>query len=97
LIDQPVLCSMSLGDGEGGEHDGEVGFDRFAFVVVDRSGLQVVLGHAEAFLDAPRLVVGVDHELGRRPVDVGDVALPAGQRAALASSSRFTLLSARPG
>jgi hypothetical protein len=27
---------------ECGEHDREVGFDRFAFVVVDRSGLQVV-------------------------------------------------------
>ena len=30
-----------------GEHDGEVGLDRLAFVVEDRAGLQVVLGHPE--------------------------------------------------
>ena len=34
-------------DGEGGEHDGEVGLDRFAFAVEDRAGLEVSLGHPE--------------------------------------------------
>lgn len=29
------------GDGEGGEHDGEVGFDGVFLVVVDRAGGQV--------------------------------------------------------
>jgi hypothetical protein len=28
-------------DGEGGEHDGQVGVDRVAFVAVDRPGLEV--------------------------------------------------------
>jgi hypothetical protein len=55
-------------------------------VVVDRPGAQVVLGHAEALLDAPELVVGADHELRARVGDVGDVALPAGQRAGLSAA-----------
>ena len=36
-------------DGQGGEHDGQVGLDRLAFVVVDRPGLKIVFGHAERF------------------------------------------------
>ena len=44
-------------DGEGGEHDGEVGLDRLALVVIDRPGAQVGLGHAEALLDLPQLGV----------------------------------------
>src|ERR1700722_19901917 len=50
-------------DGQGGEDDGEMGFDGVAFAVVDGPGLEVVLGHAERFLDLPELVVGADHEL----------------------------------
>jgi hypothetical protein len=34
-------------DGQRGEYGREVGVDRFAFVVVDRPRLQVVLGHPE--------------------------------------------------
>ena len=37
-------------DGQGGEHDGQVSVDGLAFAVAGRPGLQVVLGHAEAFL-----------------------------------------------
>ena len=70
-----------VADGQCGEHDRQVGFDRFAFVVVDGSGLQVVFGHAEALLDAPELVVGVDDELGTRAGQVGGVALQFGQGA----------------
>jgi hypothetical protein len=51
-------------DGQRGEHAPEVGVDRFTFVVVDRLGLQVVLGYPEILLDAPQLVVGTDDELG---------------------------------
>src|ERR1700722_364907 len=36
LLDEP-------GDGQGGEHDGEVGLDGVALAVVDRPGPQVVL------------------------------------------------------
>ena len=66
-----------------------MGVDRLAFVVVDRPGLQVVLGHPEAFLDAPQVVVGADHELGgdrgavRAGRQVGGVALEPGQGAGL--------------
>jgi hypothetical protein len=55
---QPVWCAIGVADGQGREHDHEVGFDGLPFVVVDGSGLWVVLGHAEAHLDAPQLVVG---------------------------------------
>lgn len=34
-------------DRERGEHDGEVGLDRFALAVEDRAGLEVSLGHPE--------------------------------------------------
>jgi len=54
---QAAWCSTQWLNGKGGEDDRQVGVDRFAFVVVDRSGLQVVLGHPEAFLDAPQPVV----------------------------------------
>jgi hypothetical protein len=68
-------------DGQGGEHDGQVSVDGLAFVVVDRSGLQVVFGHAEALLNAPQLVIGVDHELWGHGGEVGGVALEPGQPA----------------
>jgi hypothetical protein len=64
-----------VADGQGCEHDVQVSLDGFAFVVVDRSGLQVVFGHAEALLDAPQLVVGVDDELRGLTGEVGGVAL----------------------
>jgi hypothetical protein len=50
-------------------------------VVVDRAGLQVVLGHAERLLDLEQPVVGADHEVGRDEgavragLEVGDVTL----------------------
>ena len=41
------------GDGQGGEHDGQVGVDRFAGVVEDRPGPQVAFAHPERCLDVP--------------------------------------------
>jgi len=82
LLDRPAgACLDVAGDGERGEHDGKVGVDRFAFVVVDRPGSQVVFAHPERFPDVPELVVGADQELRGRVVDVGDVALEPGQSA----------------
>ncbi len=75
----PGLVFDPVTDGQRGEHDAQVGLDGFADVVVDRPGLQVVLGHPEALLDVPQLVVGVDDELRRRGGEVGGVALPARQ------------------
>ena len=82
LPDRPARPGFdSAADREGGEHDGQVGVDGVALVVVDGPGLQVVLGHPEGLLDLEQLVVGADHELGgdRRAVrassQVGDVAL----------------------
>lgn len=43
LLDPPADC-------QGGEHDGEVGFDRVPGPVVDRPDLQVAFGHPEALL-----------------------------------------------
>ena len=61
FLDAPAgLVLDPVADGQGCEHDVQVSLDGFAFVVVDRSGLQVVFGHAEALLDAPQLVVGVE-------------------------------------
>jgi hypothetical protein len=48
---------------DGGEHDGQVRFDRVPGLVVDGPGLQVVLGHPEPLLDLEELVLGADHEL----------------------------------
>lgn len=62
-------------DDQGSEHGREVGVDRFAFVVVDRSGLQVVFGHSEALLDAPQLVVGADDELRGLSGEVGGATM----------------------
>ena len=86
-MDQPVGVLDPAADGQGGEHDGQVGFDGVAFAVVDGPGLQVALGHPERLLDLEQLVVGADHELrgdggavGAGP-QVGDVALQPGQGA----------------
>ena len=84
FLDAPTgLVLDPVADGQGGEHDAQVGLDGVAGVVVDRAGLQVVLGHPEALLDAPQLVVGVDDELGGLADEVGGVALPPGQGAGL--------------
>ena len=53
-----------MADGHSGEHDRQVSFDRLPHVVIDRPGLQVVFGHAEALLDVPQLVVGICLALG---------------------------------
>jgi hypothetical protein len=84
LLDRPVGELLEpAGDGEGGEHDSEVGLDRVAFVVVDRPRAQIGLGHAEALLDLPQLVVSAHHVLRGRGFQVGDVALQPGQRPGL--------------
>jgi hypothetical protein len=64
-----------VADRQSGEHDRQVRLDGFAGVVVDRPGLQVVLGHAETALDAPQLVVGIDGELCGLADQVGGVSL----------------------
>ena len=71
----PVLDFAA--DGQGGEHDGQVGLDRVAGVVEHRPGAQVGLGHPEGLLDVPQVVVVRDHLAGGHDlsVDVGDVAL----------------------
>ena len=80
FLDAPTgLVLDVVADCHRGDHDAQVRFDRFAQVVVDRSGLQVVFGHPEALLDAPQLVVGVDDELRGLAGQVGGVALPSGQ------------------
>ena len=44
FLDAPTGSVLyPVGEGHRGEHDRQVGLDGFAFVVVDRSGLQVVL------------------------------------------------------
>jgi hypothetical protein len=68
-------------DRQHGEHDRQVGLDGFAFVVVDGPGLQVVFGHAEALVDAPQLVVGVDDQRGADVGEIGGVAPARGQAA----------------
>src|SRR5450830_1469388 len=62
---------------------GQVGLDRLALVVEHRPGAQVTLGHAEGLLDAPQVVVGVDHggAVHRLDRQVRDVALQAGELA----------------
>src|SRR3954465_9997502 len=65
LLDRPAGRVLDeAGDGQGGEHDREVGLDRVTLVVVDRSGGQGGFGHPERLLDLEQPVVGVDHELG---------------------------------
>ena len=97
-MDQPVCVLDPAADGEGGEHDGQVGLDGVALAVVDGPGLQVALGHAEAFLDPHRAVVGADDELGgdrgavRAGGQVGGVALDPGQGPGFGFESRFTAL-----
>ena len=93
---QPVWCLDPVADGQRGEHDGQVGFDRVAGAVVDRAGLQVVLGHAERLLDAPQLVVSVDDELRGLADQVGGVALPPGQGTGLGLQLAVDALG-RPG
>ena len=81
LMLTPAWCLQVAGDGEGGEHDGQVRLDRVALVVEHRPGAQVGLGHPERGFDLPQVVVGRDHggavHDGRG--EVGDVALQAGQ------------------
>ncbi len=73
---QPVWVSIQWLTARAANTMRQVGLDRFADVVVDRAGLQVVLGHPEGLLDAPQLVVGVDDELPRLLVgQVGGVSL----------------------
>ena len=51
FLDAPTgLVLDPVTDRQGGEHDRQVGLDRFPGVVVHGMGLQVVLGHAEAAL-----------------------------------------------
>jgi hypothetical protein len=38
---------------QGGEHECQVGLDRMALVVIDRSGLRVMLGHPKTTLEHP--------------------------------------------
>jgi len=84
LADRPAGAVLDEpGYRERGEHDCQVRLDRGAFVVVDRAGGKVVLGHPERFLDLEQPVVGADHELRARLGQVGDVALEPGQRAGL--------------
>jgi hypothetical protein len=68
-----------VGEGQRSEHHGEVGVDGFALVTWPAGRVWTF----EGVLDAPQLVVGADHP-GRFGVeDIGDVGLPAGQRAGL--------------
>jgi hypothetical protein len=86
LADGPAgLVLDPAADRQCREDDGQVRLDRVAQVVVDRAGLQVVLGHPEALLDLEEPVVGADHEVRgdrgavRADGEVGDVALDPGQ------------------
>jgi len=63
-------------------------------VVAVRTPMSINNHNPERFLDVPEPVVGADHELRCLVGDVGDAALDAGQVAGLASSTRFTDLSA---
>ncbi len=83
LMLQPVACSTSLPTATAATTMLRVGLDRLALVVVDRPGAQVRLGHPEALLDLPQLVVGVQHVLRCRRAQVGDVALQTRESASL--------------
>lgn len=54
------LASEVSGDREGGEHGGQVGFDRVAGVVEDQPGAWVALAHPEGRFDVPQRVVAGD-------------------------------------
>jgi len=55
LPDRPAGAVLDPGaDGEGGEHDRQVGLDRVALAVVNRPGLQVAFWYPERFLDLVR-------------------------------------------
>ena len=70
FLDAPTGLALNpMAYGHRGVFDTEVGFDGIAGAVVDRPGLQVVLGHREGLLDAPQLVIGIDDEC-RRLADV---------------------------
>ena len=57
LADRPAGGVLNpAADGQRGEHDREVGFDRVALVVVDGPGLQVVLGHPKRLFNRPPLM-----------------------------------------
>jgi hypothetical protein len=63
LADRPACPVFGpAADGQGGEHDREVGFDAVPLVVVERPGLQVVLEPPEGLLDLEQPVVGADRE-----------------------------------
>ena len=49
------------GDGQGGEHYGEVCFYRVAFAVEDGACGKVGFRHTEGLLDVPQIVVAADH------------------------------------
>jgi hypothetical protein len=69
------------GDGERGEHDGQVRFDRVALADEHRPRGEVGLGHAERLLNVPEVMVPAD-DLGRRhdgDGQVRDVALQSGR------------------
>jgi hypothetical protein len=69
------------GDGQGGEHDGQVRLDRVALAGEHGPGGQVGLAHPEGLLHVPEIVVAAD-DLGRGHDGDGkvrDVALQAGQ------------------
>jgi hypothetical protein len=63
-------------------------------VVAVRTPMSINNHNPERFLDVPEPVVGADHELRCLVGDVGGVTLDPGQVAGLASSTRFTDLSA---
>ena len=76
FLDAPAgLVLDVVTDGHRCDNDAQVGLDGFAQVVVDRTGLQVVLGHPEGLLDVPQLVVSVDDERSGLIDEVGGVAL----------------------
>ena len=61
-----VRCAIGWrGDGQCGEHDGQVGFDRIAHPVEHGSGVEVALGHSKRLLDVPEVVV-FRNDLGGR-------------------------------
>ena len=80
--DGPAAAFLdTVRDGQGGEHDGQVRFDRIAGAVEHRPGLKIGLGHPKRALDVPEVVVLRDHLCGGHDLDIeiGDVALQAHQ------------------